>query len=391
MKNSLNDIRLLELSDLLASYSMGNFVVGEIKLSKDLDEIDTIISGVNMLGEELRSTTISRDFFSSVYNAVTDMLLVVSKEGIIEDKNEASDLKLQEANGNLAGRSINELCAVSGLNLFKKINVELENEAGLIRFESAFRSANGLPFPVIFTCSKIITRSGEFKGFLVAAEDITEKKANEKAVVRAIMETQEKERQRVADDLHDSLGQELSTIKMLISSIDSFGEINDQIHSATETCVNLLDQSISNLRSICFNLMPSSLAMGSLIHALDQLVKTIRDKGNIEIWFDTTHEQLPLEKNQEIAVYRAVQEFINNTFKHANATEIDISIVVEESAFKLAILDNGVGFNMDKQRNHVGRGMSTMKSRIESFHGTAELTSKIGDGTKLLITFNVNP
>lgn len=377
----MTDSRLMDISDLLASYSKGNFDY-EVELSPNLDEIDTIISGINMLGEELRDTTISRDFFSNIYNAVTDMLFVLNMDGTIRDTNETVKSKIH-ASG-IIGSSFDQWCTtVKKRDEFKNIKQRLDTRKGGYTFESEFKKKTETTIYTSCTASKIINLSGEHEGYLIIAEDITERKETEKLILRTILETQDKERKRFADDLHDSLGPELSMTKLLVSHLRKIGENDAKTMEIVLKCEGILDDSIANLREICFDLMPGALEKGGILDALDQLILRVPIKMTVK----TNISQLPLSKQQEVAIYRVFQEFINNSIKHSQAKKISISLRMNNNIMEIIIQDNGIGFDIASKKKAGGRGLNTMITRVESFGGMPIFTSTIGSGTKLQIFF----
>ena len=114
-----NDDRLLNLSDVLASYSLGQFKA-KAEISKNRDDLDTILMSVNMLGEELEDTTISRDFFSSIYNAVADMLLVLDLEGNVVDCNRTFTDSIGLSSNEITGKHLCHFFC-EGLHKFSSI------------------------------------------------------------------------------------------------------------------------------------------------------------------------------------------------------------------------------------------------------------------------------
>jgi len=375
--------RLLELRNMLASYSIGNFDY-EVELSPQLDEIDAIISGVNMLGKELNNTTVSRDFFSSIYNAVSNVLFVTDLNGIITDVNKTVNEKLGYTSEEVIGKSLSIIFPGDNKWDLDLICEKLKNTDQGISFEAELLTKNGKLLCNSCSWSKIINRAKKFKGYLLIAEDITDKKETEKLLIHTILDTQEKERKRVANDLHDSLGQELFTTKMMldiaIKKLDS-KETTDAAN-IINSCIDILDSSILGVRSICFDLMPNVLQVDSIINALQELIM----KLPIKVQLSYNNEDMQLPKEQELMLYRVCQEFINNTMKYAEATLIEININEESNVLSIQLSDNGKGFKVG-ETERVGRGSNTMKTRIESFGGKYELKSELGKGTKMSIVF----
>jgi len=375
----MTDKRLLAISNILASYSQGEFNVEEIELSGNLDEIDSIISSINMLGEELKETTISRNFFSNIYNTVTDMLFVVDHKYQIIDTNVSTKEKLGEKVQNKNFFSISSL--PDEINCFEDFKTQPSNETNIYKFETQLQGINN--DKLFVSCSVTeINRNNHSQGYLIIAEDVTLKKDSEKQIFRAVLETQERERKRVADDLHDSIGQELSSIKMMLGVVRT--KVSDPSkQSIINSTIDILDDSIQDLRNICFNLMPSVLETGGLIYAIQQLI----DKTNLKTLFNSNVDEIHLEKAAQVSIYRVIQEFINNSMKHSGADIIKIDFQQTGKGLIINMSDNGKGFEIKNNSQNDGRGLNTMRSRVETFGGNFVLLSKPGDGVHVKITF----
>lgn len=368
------DKRLMDISDLLANYSTGNFDY-EIQFSDKLDEIDTIISSINMLGEELKETTISRDFFSSIYDAVSNMLFVLDNQGTIIDINQS----VSRTTGleNLIGTQFIDLSNSEKSDLDC---LQIKDNAIHHTFETEFRNTFSKTLYVTCEITRITKRNET--GYLVVAEDITEKKESEKRILKAILETQENERKRVADDLHDSLGQELSSLKMMLG-LSKRNTTDPEQNKLLQSSIDILENSIKGVRNVCFDLMPSILAAEGLIYALHQLI----ENTPFHFEFTTNIDKLNLDVQQEVSIYRVIQEFVNNSMKHSKGDEIAIDILKTDKQLDITISDNGKGFENVLDLDNQGRGLNTMKSRIEAFGGSYKLTSELNKGVTLNISF----
>ena len=112
-----------------------------------------------------------------------------------------------------------------------------------------------------------------------------------------------------------------------------------------------------------------------------------KEKINFKINFDSNVEEISLEKHAEVAIYRVIQEFINNSIKHSGAENINIIFNQTKTKLKITISDDGKGFKISPNTGRDGRGLNTMRSRIETFGGKFVLLSKPGAGVTLKITF----
>ncbi len=376
-----------EISDLLLSYSAGDYhVKGEI--SENFDEIDMIISGINMLGEELRSTNVSKEYFSSIFNTVTDLVMVVNDEGILLDVNQAVvNLSNYDQETLLDNFYLKQL-GNPVIDLFKKIKRNLKEQKSNYIFESELLTQKKEIIFGLFTCSKIFDRFDKFIGYLVSVKDITAQKENEKLILKTIISTQSTEQRRVADDLHDSLGQELSMAQLMLSNLNRFQNEDQEYYNLIELCNEILETSIRHLREICFDLMPNVLVKGGIELAIETLVGKLKNLDKINVNFVSTEKFPRLSSELEIVIYRIVQEFINNMIKHAKAENLNINLIEHDKSVEIILAEDGVGFDLEKL-NNIGdnRGISNIRTKVLAYNGKYDLRSKIGKGTELLVEF----
>jgi two-component system NarL family sensor kinase len=202
------------------------------------------------------------------------------------------------------------------------------------------------------------------------------KQQKEQAV--AVMETQEQERKRIAEDLHDSIGHLLSTAKL---NLQTFPE--NQKH-LMENPLELLNQASSEIRNITFNLMPRTLEEAGLGPALNELATKISNAGTIRVFLQMHGmENTVLEKQAQFNIYRIIQEAVNNILKHAEAKEINIQLIRQEQQLSIMIEDDGKGFDPQKIKN--GRGIKNITTRSIWLNGTMVIDSTPGRGTTLAI------
>ena len=199
--------------------------------------------------------------------------------------------------------------------------------------------------------------------------------------MQSMINGQEIERERIAKDLHDSLGGLLSTIKLKVDNLDldSTGKMDDERKSTTD----LIDVAVSEVRSISQNLQPGALSRLGLIPAINDLVNRYEIEGGPEITFQ--HFDIPTKMDQQVAlgIYRIVQEILNNAIKHARASEILVQLNMEHDNIVIHVEDDGVGF--DTSESYAGMGMGNIKSRVNYLKGSMEIDSRKDQGTSYLI------
>lgn len=195
----------------------------------------------------------------------------------------------------------------------------------------------------------------------------------------AIMETQEQERKRIAEDLHDSLGHLLSTVKLNLQTLP-----DDQRHHYVNS-LQLLNQASKEIHDISFNLMPQTLEEEGLIPALHELTEKIRKSSLYDIILQVHDmENFEIDKQTKFNIYRIVQEAVSNILKHADAKEINIQLVKQENQLTIMIEDDGKGFDANQIKKN-GRGLRNITARAEWLLGTIQIDSTPGRGTTISI------
>ncbi len=242
----------------------------------------------------------------------------------------------------------------------------------------------------LISASTIYNNLQQPAGYRGIVKDVTREKETEKLIIRTIVDTQEKERIRFAKDIHDSLGQQLSAIKFYIgTSLDSVKDEKQRqiLIKSNDALVKVL----ADMRSICFNLMPKTLENFGLEQSIKELCNYPVLKENLTFRVHADRDFPALSKNMEIAIFRIVQEFINNSVKHGKAGTIDIRLLVNKNGtITIHLQDDGSGFDTAKAKKAGGFGLKNMLSRISSYDGEMQITSSPGKGTRCLIVFPVN-
>jgi two-component system, NarL family, sensor kinase len=201
------------------------------------------------------------------------------------------------------------------------------------------------------------------------------------AISNALLEGEEVERKRLARDLHDGLGSMLSGLKLHISKLTNnsteLKEVNNQ-----------LDNSIKELRQIAQNMLPEALIKLGLNAALKDLCYRYTS-SSIGIEFHSLGIQDSISESQQIAIYRIVQELVNNAIKHSRASNILVSCTQNESRFYITVEDNGKGFDVKKETSIISMGLKNIKNRVEFLNGKLEIDSEPENGTSFNIELNV--
>lgn len=208
----------------------------------------------------------------------------------------------------------------------------------------------------------------------------------ERRVLNAIINTEENERKRFAKDLHDGLGPLMSTIKMSLSAL------HDRIKDPSGIVIlnntnHLINEAINTLKDISNNLSPHVLSNFGLASAINAFITKINQTRAITVEFKSNMENIRLENDREVVIYRAVCELINNSIRHSGASRIEIELNKLEKFVTLQFFDNGRGFDTSelKKEDPTGMGLSNIETRVRSIDGVFILESTPGKGTSALI------
>lgn len=197
-------------------------------------------------------------------------------------------------------------------------------------------------------------------------------------LLNAIFETQETERKRLAEDLHDSVGQVLSAIKLNLHRIDKVSETENPKTLLSDTR-KLADECIQEIRNIIHNVLPPVLTDFGLIDALQALCAKMDQTTDVKITFTKSLAEERFPSEIELTFYRIAQELFGNAVKHSKATTIQVVLAKEAGWLVMSFSDNGIGFNMDNVKH--GFGLKNLQSRVQLINGKIHTYSKPQNGT----------
>ncbi len=204
--------------------------------------------------------------------------------------------------------------------------------------------------------------------------------------LNATMSGQESERKRIAEDLHDGLGGLLTSIKIQFRFLEH--EVQGIRSSApflkTE---RMLDRACQEVRRIAHNMMPETLFELGLVPAIEELIQSIPTDA-LDIHLQIINTPNRCEEETEIMVYRITQEIINNVLKHALATKLILQFAFHDEMLHVVAEDDGIGF-AETELTSLGKGLNSIKSRVEYLQGEIEVDSRLNVGTTISISIPV--
>jgi two-component system NarL family sensor kinase len=201
----------------------------------------------------------------------------------------------------------------------------------------------------------------------------------------AVMQAETNERNRIAGELHDGLGQLFSAVKMNLSSISEQLEFRDgQSSEVFSKTLDMVDESCREVRAISHQMAPNVLLKSGLSAAVRDFINKI-DARKLKINLETFGLHDRIDQNTEAVLYRVIQEAVNNVIKHAGATSLDIQLNKDEEGINAMIEDNGRGFEVSEVETFNGIGLKNISSRVAFLQGKVDFSSSPGQGTLIAI------
>ena len=212
------------------------------------------------------------------------------------------------------------------------------------------------------------------------------KQDQQKEILRNTIQAQEKERKRIAQDLHDEVGAMLSVVKLNIGRIEKQSE--DKARQVAGETKSYLDEVITQVRGISRSLLPPSLEKLGLFSAIEDMANWVNKADEVKVACWKSGEAYRIDVKTELAIFRVVQEMVNNAIKHAEAETIFVNVRFA-SGISVVVCDNGKGFDLN-EKMATGLGLKNLESRTEMVGARFKLKSKPGKGTCAIICWKDN-
>ncbi|TLX71829.1 PAS domain S-box protein [Labilibacter sediminis] len=272
------------------------------------------------------------------------------------------------------------------VDLGKRVKETLNNKSQFFEWKHTKESTNELIYTLV-QLKKIDLLGPQY--YMVVENDISERKKTQDAILNSIIQTEEKERKRIASDLHDGIGPLLTTIKLYVQALmDSTDEEKSVV--IRNKLSELVDEAITSISEISFNISPHILLNYGLIPAINSFIEKFNLTSKLDIQF-TQSGITRFNEHQEITLYRVFTELMNNTLKYSQATEVTINIQKREDQIEFLFSDNGIGFDPKEVANRkTSMGIKNFKRRINSFNGVFELYSQPNKGMSVKIVIPQN-
>ncbi|RYD87088.1 MAG: hypothetical protein EOP54_29335 [Sphingobacteriales bacterium] len=215
--------------------------------------------------------------------------------------------------------------------------------------------------------------------------------AHQKELLRATIEMQEAERKRIGQDLHDDVGTTISGLRLLIEMFKPTGADDDGFKDFTRSSKTIIDKIVKDVRNISHNLSPTTLRYYGLAAAIMEHCGIINQSGKLSISFENDAEQELSEFhiNTATALYRVLEELLNNTIKHSGASRASIGIKREADHLLFSYSDNGKGLSISPEIFKRGMGMQNIESRLLNINATYVIMPYEAKGFNIEITYPI--
>ncbi len=238
---------------------------------------------------------------------------------------------------------------------------------------------------------------------LIASNDITQRKKAEAEIHKLnadlkessqemrrlathLQEVREHERKRIALEIHDELGQQLTSFKFQLKRCsDEIGKSNPEVREKTESLSGLVGEMMKTVRRIATDLRPGVLDEFGLVAAIEWQSREFTNNTRIHATLSKTIEDVRIDEDRATAVFRIFQETLTNIARHSEATEVKVRLDCNDSLLVLEVQDNGKGATEKQLRNSRSLGVLGMRERAKIFDGTLVITGVEGLGTKAVL------
>ncbi|GGG58500.1 tetratricopeptide repeat-containing sensor histidine kinase [Epilithonimonas arachidiradicis] len=376
----LKSVAIAEKAGLVNLLAISKVGLARLALSEGLpDKALKYANEVMAVSNDKNSQSLKADamqLLASIYEDKNDY-----KESL---KNFKTHVKLREEMTN--NTVVNQIYDVeveylNQLNQLQKL--ELEKKELAISNKNIILLLMSLVFLIIFGGLYFIYRNHQNRQKVKLQDTIIELT---KRKSKAALEAEFRERKRIGRELHDSLGYLLSLAGLNASVLKKRGDLSEtKKNELLNALMENINEAFDEVRNISHNLAPSLLSEQGIKGALKNIADKVNQSGKIKMSFDTFGLQGQLDDLIDNALYRTIQEIVNNTIKHANASELFIQIARDSHQITLISEDNGKGFDSENLKNQSSFGLTHIRSWIENLNGSLHIDSKINRGTIISI------
>ena len=336
-------------------------------------------------------TNLEKFFLASIVESSNDSIITVNFDAIITTWNKAAERLYGYPASEAIGKSMMMLTLSEDFDEIRSNIDKMRNNRDVVMFQTERVSKEKDPLILEVVMSPVRDDSGRIVGVSTIARDTTERTRaerllNEKQNLQRLIEAQEAERKRIARDLHDELGQELTALRIQLEFAKNLCQ-DDQARNKIEEIQIIAGNIDKGVDFLAWELRPSALDDLGLLPAIQNYLKQWSQNSGIKArLLKSSLKNTRLTPNIETNLYRILQESLNNIYKHAEAENVDVILDKRDDLIVLIVEDDGEGFNLeDKEKLSKGLGLTGIKERAALMGGTLEIESAAGKGTTIFV------
>ena len=209
----------------------------------------------------------------------------------------------------------------------------------------------------------------------------------QKELLSAVIITQEEERKRIAQDLHDDISSKLNIVSLNSHLLTAPGLTESETIEITKTIIELTSKALDNSRKIAHGLLPPVLDKFGLHAGIEELCLEFSSSKAVEVQYENTSIFDSTDTDRHLHVFRILQELMNNSLRHGKASRISIFCEDNQEMKRLTYQDNGIGFDTSNTATQKGLGMKNIESRVAFLKGEIIFTSSLNEGVSVVFSF----
>ncbi len=338
----------------------------------------------------------SEEKYRDLYDHAPDMYHSINGEGIIIDCNETEARMLGYKKVEIIGRPVTDFWTEESKRLHEQDFPILKSEIKEREFERELVRSDGGTFVASLHVFTETDKNNKFVKTKTIARDITESKhlendlKNSREELRSLsahlQSVREEERRCIASEIHDELGQVLTTLKLDLSWLKTrLSKESNQLSTSVQSMSDLVDKTIESVQRISSELRPGVLDHLGLSDAIEWLAGEVCGRKGLQYDIIIEPEDIKLDQNRSIAIFRIFQEALTNIVRHAQATMMEVHLRKGRSFLTLEVTDNGLGIPAEKLTDHNSYGLIGIRERARYLGGDARIEGLPGSGTTVVV------
>lgn len=210
---------------------------------------------------------------------------------------------------------------------------------------------------------------------------------HQRELVHSVILTQEEERKRIAQDLHDDISSKLNIVSLNIHLMSTPNLSENEVNEIRSNIIELTGRALENSRRIAHDLLPPVLEKFGLIAAVEELCQEFKSSKQVKTSFKNSIDFEMAHEAMQLQIFRILQELMNNSLRHGKASNIKIVFSTVNKIKTCHYTDDGIGFDMESAKNKKGLGMKNIESRVEILKGNLIYESSENKGVNVIFTF----